>query len=58
MSMLEYEIQQSDIDLWGTLSDIIDNTSVNGNKLLSISIDPLIDFTVLRPEEAYEITNF
>lgn len=58
MSMLEYEIQQSDVDLWGTLSDIIDNISVNGNKLLSISIDPLIDFTVLRPEEAYEITNF
>jgi hypothetical protein len=55
--MLEYEIQQSDVDLWGTLSDIIDNISVDGNKLLSISIDPLIDFTVLRPEEAYEITN-
>lgn len=57
MSMLEYGIQQSDVDLWGTLSDIIDNISVNGNKLLSISIDPLVDFTVLRPEEAYEITN-
>lgn len=55
--MLEYGIQQSDVDLWGTLSDIIDNISVNGNKLLSISIDPLVDFTVLRPEEAYEITN-
>lgn len=56
MAALAYEIQTSDILLWGTLQDILDNLEVQGEKRLSVAIDPLIYSSVIRPSEAYEIT--
>lgn len=57
MAVLEYTVVEADALRWSTLDSISNNLGGIGIKRLSISTDPLVDPTVLAPEEAYEITN-
>jgi hypothetical protein len=57
MALLQYPVQESDEQLWGTTDSISSNLGGLATKLLSISTDPLVDPTVLSPEQAYQITN-
>ena len=57
MAALDYQIQQIDITRWSTLTSILYYLQADAVKRLSISIDPLIDSSVIKPEEAYQITN-
>jgi hypothetical protein len=57
MAALDYQVQQIDITRWSTLTSILYYLQADGVKRLSISIDPLIDSSVIKPEEAYQITN-
>jgi hypothetical protein len=57
MAALDYQVQQIDITRWSTLISILYYLQADAVKRLSISIDPLIDSSVIKPEEAYQITN-
>jgi hypothetical protein len=57
MAALDYQVQQIDITRWSTLASILYYLQADAVKRLSISIDPLIDSSVIKPEEAYQITN-
>lgn len=57
MAVLQYPVLESDEQSWGTLQSISSNLGAVAIKRLSISIDPLVDPTVVKPEEAYQITN-
>lgn len=57
MAQLQYKVQQIDIDRWSKLQNIIANISVSGNKRLYIAVDPLINRSVISPQEAYQITS-
>jgi hypothetical protein len=57
MAALDYQVQQIDITRWSTLTNILYYLQADAVKRLSISIDPLIDSSVINPEEAYQITN-
>jgi len=57
VALLEYPVQESDEQLWGTVASISSNLGGLAIKLLNISTDPLVDPTVLNPEQAYQITN-
>lgn len=56
MARLEYSVQQTDIIRWATLQAIQSYIDAQGIKRLSIAIDPLINKSVINPEESYEIT--
>jgi hypothetical protein len=57
MAQLTYQVQQIDITRWLTLTSIQYYLQADAIKRLSISTDPLIDPTVINPEEAYQISN-
>lgn len=57
MAVLEYAVVEADAARWSTVESISSSLGEIAIKRLSISTDPLVDPTVLAPEEAYEITN-
>lgn len=57
MAVLPYNINQQDIERYGTLEDIEENIGADGfaYKKLTIALDPIINPFQLNPELEYKI---
>lgn len=53
MALLPYEVVQIDQTRWGTLESIESYLLVDGQKQGITAVDPLIDYRVLNPQDAY-----
>jgi hypothetical protein len=56
MAALTYTVLAQDVTRWATLDAIKSTLQVDGIKILNITVDPLIDPTVINPGAAYQIT--
>lgn len=56
MAALTYTIIQQDVDRWGTLADIQENTQQPALKLLFPALDPLLDYRIVNPADAYQVS--
>lgn len=53
MPLLPLTIQTIDQTLWPTLELIKQYLTIEATKRLSIALDPLVDPSIINPEEAY-----
>lgn len=56
MAALTYTILAQDVSRWATLALIQDTLQIDGQKLLEITLDPLIDPSVVNPSQAYQVS--
>jgi hypothetical protein len=55
MAALTYTVLQQDVDRYGTLASITENTGTIVSKMLLSALDPLVDYQIVRPADAYEV---
>jgi len=51
---IEYPLDSASLAYWGSYQDIQDVIKINSLKNLLISLDPLVNSSVINPEESYE----